>query len=142
MKCPVDNTPLKKRIYEGSVEIDYCETCKGTWLDATELEKIQENLTADHQEELRRIPDYVGKAILMEKTKDNAAICCPKCNEQLERKEYGYCSQVYIDSCINGHGIWLDKDELEELEIFYERSRIEANKMKRGFLKSLLDIFK
>jgi uncharacterized protein len=142
MKCPVDNTVLKKQLYEGIIEIDYCDTCSGTWLDASELEKIQEVITNDHKAELGRIPDYVGKAILMEKTRNKPPVNCPKCHEQLERREYGYCSQVFIDSCVNGHGVWLDKDELKELEIFYERSRIETSKMRLGFLGSLLDLFK
>jgi uncharacterized protein len=142
MKCPVDKTALKKQLYEGVIEIDFCEACGGTWLDASELEKIQEVLTNDHKEELKKIPDYVGKAILMEKTKENPPVNCPVCKEQLERKEYGYCSQVFIDSCIHGHGVWLDKNELSDLEIFYERSRMQAHKIRLGFLGSLLEIFK
>lgn len=142
MNCPIDHTPLTRQTYEGSVEIDRCETCGGTWLDASELEKIQEILTNDHKRELEKIPDYVGMAILMEKTKDAPAVNCPVCSEPLERREYAYCSQVYIDSCIHGHGIWLDKDELRELEVFYERSRMEAREIRIGFLSSLLDYFR
>jgi len=41
MKCPVDNAILV--ISErNSIEIDYCPTCRGVWLDRGELDKIIE----------------------------------------------------------------------------------------------------
>jgi len=138
MKCPVDGYELVRKIYENSVEVDACNDCNGIWLDANELEKIQNIKLNDYKEELERIPDYVGKSILMAKSKDKPLVACPKCHTELERREYGYCSQIYIDSCINGHGIWLDKNELKDLEIFYERSRMETSSMRKGFFRSLL----
>ncbi|MDA7426316.1 TFIIB-type zinc ribbon-containing protein [Thalassococcus lentus] len=41
MKCPVDGTPLVIADRSG-VEIDYCPTCRGVWLDRGELDKIIE----------------------------------------------------------------------------------------------------
>ena len=39
MQCPVDGTPLVITDRSG-VEIDYCPTCRGVWLDRGELDKI------------------------------------------------------------------------------------------------------
>jgi len=39
--CPVDQTPLVMSERQG-VEIDYCATCRGVWLDRGELDKIIE----------------------------------------------------------------------------------------------------
>ena len=39
MKCPNDGTELKMTDRSG-VEIDYCPTCRGIWLDKGELDKI------------------------------------------------------------------------------------------------------
>jgi len=39
MNCPVDNVPLVMSERSG-VEIDYCPTCRGVWLDRGELDKI------------------------------------------------------------------------------------------------------
>lgn len=39
--CPVDQTPLTMSERQG-VEIDYCPTCRGVWLDRGELDKIIE----------------------------------------------------------------------------------------------------
>ncbi len=41
MLCPVDRTPLVMSERQ-SIEIDYCPTCRGVWLDRGELDKIIE----------------------------------------------------------------------------------------------------
>ena len=41
MKCPIDETELVISDRQG-VEIDYCPTCRGVWLDRGELDKIIE----------------------------------------------------------------------------------------------------
>lgn len=39
MQCPIDQTTLVMTERQG-VEIDYCPTCRGVWLDRGELDKI------------------------------------------------------------------------------------------------------
>lgn len=39
MKCPIDQTTLLLADRQG-VEIDYCPTCRGVWLDRKELDEI------------------------------------------------------------------------------------------------------
>lgn len=41
MNCPVDAAVLEMSERQG-VEIDYCPTCRGVWLDRGELDKILE----------------------------------------------------------------------------------------------------
>jgi Zn-finger nucleic acid-binding protein len=41
MQCPIDGTALVIADRSG-VEIDYCPTCRGVWLDRGELDKIIE----------------------------------------------------------------------------------------------------
>ena len=41
MNCPNDNTTLVMTDRAG-IEIDYCPTCRGVWLDRGELDKIIE----------------------------------------------------------------------------------------------------
>ncbi|CAA9542594.1 MAG: hypothetical protein AVDCRST_MAG23-2160 [uncultured Sphingosinicella sp.] len=41
MSCPIDRTPLVMSERQG-IEIDYCPTCRGVWLDRGELDKIIE----------------------------------------------------------------------------------------------------
>jgi len=45
MLCPLDRTPLVMSERQ-SIEIDYCPTCRGVWLDRGELDKIIERSAA------------------------------------------------------------------------------------------------
>ena len=45
MACPVDGTTLVMSERSG-IEIDYCPTCRGVWLDRGELDKIIERNSA------------------------------------------------------------------------------------------------
>lgn len=45
MKCPVDQAELVMSERQG-VEIDYCPTCRGVWLDRGELDKILDRAAA------------------------------------------------------------------------------------------------
>lgn len=45
MKCPVDDVVLQMSNRDG-IEIDYCPTCRGVWLDRGELDKIIERNAA------------------------------------------------------------------------------------------------
>jgi Zn-finger nucleic acid-binding protein len=45
MKCPADDTVLVMADRQG-IEIDYCPTCRGVWLDRGELDKLIERAVA------------------------------------------------------------------------------------------------
>ena len=46
MKCPIDSVDLLMSDRQG-IEIDYCPTCRGVWLDRGELDKIIERNAGD-----------------------------------------------------------------------------------------------
>jgi Zn-finger nucleic acid-binding protein len=46
MGCPACHTPLAMAERQG-IEIDYCPTCRGVWLDRGELDKIVERSAAE-----------------------------------------------------------------------------------------------
>ncbi|AOJ31096.1 zf-TFIIB domain-containing protein [Burkholderia metallica] len=47
MKCPVCKTPDLLMAERQSIEIDYCPTCRGVWLDRGELDKLIARETDD-----------------------------------------------------------------------------------------------
>ena len=49
MTCPVDGATLVMSERSG-IEIDYCPTCRGVWLDRGELDKIIERNAASQPE--------------------------------------------------------------------------------------------
>lgn len=48
MLCPTCKTPLTMSERQG-IEIDYCQSCRGVWLDRGELDKIIERSAAPAQ---------------------------------------------------------------------------------------------
>lgn len=47
MKCPACPDSLLVMTERSGVEIDYCPTCRGVWLDRGELDKIVERATSE-----------------------------------------------------------------------------------------------
>ena len=142
MKCPVDNTPLEQQEYERAVMVDKCRTCDGMWLDQWELKAIQENKGKNYDAELKELPNLVNKSYMQALEKDRPLLNCPKCAEsgksvKMDRREHGYCSQIMVDVCHDCQGIWLDKGEVQALEIFFERSHLDDKEIKTGFFHSL-----
>lgn len=121
MKCPRDAANLEAKKYEANIEIDACGKCGGVWLDAGELERIQETVERDYKKAARK--DLASEAIEAAKQAQRDAISCPKCSGAMTARRYGMGSAVMIDVCDAGCGIWLDKGELEALEKFFEDSR-------------------
>ena len=48
MKCPIDSVDLLMSDRQG-IEIDYCPTCRGVWLDRGELDKSIERNAVETQ---------------------------------------------------------------------------------------------
>ena len=134
--CPVDDFTLTQEQYEG-VTIDRCPHCQGVWLDAGELEAIQANQESDFRGVPDDAMDYVSGAVGMAQAESEKTLSCIKCNSGLVKREYSFTSQVVIDNCPKGHGMWLDKAELQRLEKFYEEEQDFANFEEAEILKSL-----
>lgn len=129
MKCPTDKSVLARRDLSG-VEVDACLSCGGVWLDGGELERLQEAYLAAHahQEHATEDPtEEVARAYEMVEQKERTPGACPRCDDALEHVEYAYTSQVVVDKCPHGHGVWLDAGELLAIEQFFEEQRREAN---------------
>ncbi|RPI18949.1 MAG: hypothetical protein EHM58_03575 [Ignavibacteriae bacterium] len=154
MKCPIDKTELENQKYESIVTADVCPECEGMFLDKGELEQIESMITDDYKNNLSNLPDDIEEAYEMSKQESAPAINCPKCDAEMERKEYGYSSQILIDQCTNCGGIWLNKNEIQQIELFYETSRkesefesdedvfIKRNIHWKSFFKDLIDFYK
>jgi hypothetical protein len=125
MKCPRDGSTLRPEKYEADIEVDRCDGCRGVWLDKGELEAIQKTVERDYSKELGRPEDAVAE-MLKRRDQPTAPVACPKCGGETETREYAWSSQVLVDTCVDGCGMWLDAGELEQLEVFFERQREKA----------------
>ena len=125
-RCPADDFTLRTETYEG-VEIDRCPHCGGVWLDAGELEAIESNQDSDFRDVPTSKLDSVSAAVGMAQAASEAPRKCVACDSELVKKEYGMSSQIMIDSCPKGHGIWLDAGELSRLQMFYKKQTDHAD---------------
>jgi hypothetical protein len=86
------------------VEIDYCSSCGGIWLDSGELELLIERTA---QGEILAVFDH-------DQTSHEKGIRCPKCSKKMAKVRPKAASHILVDSCNQGHGLWFDRGELAE----------------------------
>lgn len=145
MKCPKCNVDLVPTVRH-KVDMSLCPSCKGMWLDAQELDQL-ENEAFDLGE------DEKGTLVF-----DPAptTLKCPACASLLQRFNY-HAYDLEMELCPNQHGYWLDAGEdtrvlelMQDEERGYERSvRAEVQwgrmmqRMRTGsFLIKLKDLFR
>lgn len=90
------------------VEIDYCPSCKGTWLDAGELELLCEADGGDAAAVRNQLFSAVRERISSRR--------CPRCNWKMEGVKL---SDVKLERCRYQHGVWFDQGEIEQVVASY-----------------------
>ncbi|HPI92494.1 MAG TPA: zf-TFIIB domain-containing protein [Deltaproteobacteria bacterium] len=103
MQCPGCSGHLVTLEISG-VEVDYCFTCQGIWLDNGEMERLVGLEGGDDRVIGSLRPTSVG-----EKTKR-----CPACRRVMEKVATGSGNVVILDRCRN-HGMWSDAGELKKI---------------------------
>ncbi|MDI3282870.1 zf-TFIIB domain-containing protein [Polyangium sp. 15x6] len=113
---------LEAVAHAAGVEIDRCSGCDGVFLDHGELAKIQS--AAAHGDTLptHAPTTAVQRAYARARERgaageaEAAALVCPACGGEMAARNWGFGSEVMIDTCIECRGVWLDFGELEALE--------------------------
>lgn len=123
MKCPFCSNAMKEENYEGVI-IDRCCSCDGVWLDDNEIQIILQQ-TQKTFTELQKIEAIILKN---QDHREKESLRCPKCGDLLQVLNYALNSGVFIDRCKNHHGVWLDKGELDKLQIFMEEKDLRSGK--------------
>ena len=105
MDCPVCKKPMI--IVElNEVEIDYCPSCSGIWLDAGELE-----LLFEAQEEREK----VISSFHLDEENTEKQYKCPICKKRMNKIFVGEKKELLIDKCPDNDGLWFDKGELKSV---------------------------
>jgi len=103
--CPHDGRPMLVWELEG-VDLDSCAECGGTWLDAGEIE---------HVSELSGVPaGPLSAALKSAPSGRRSGRRCPRCGKRLRAVTlHGAGDPVEVDRCPRGHGLFLDRGEME-----------------------------
>lgn len=119
MKCPNCQAALKTIAYENT-QIETCDGCGGEWLDAKELGHIARVRETRFSPEERRAVSAASKITGVKIKDHDRDLACPKCGGATDAVNYGGDSGIIIDRCPACHGIWLDKAELEGVQLLVE----------------------
>ncbi|OQB43673.1 MAG: hypothetical protein BWY09_00039 [Candidatus Hydrogenedentes bacterium ADurb.Bin179] len=125
MKCPCCNHILFSIEYE-EIELDYCDSCHGIWLDTYELDI----LLNDHTLTAGFLTAGDPMTIKGEKKR-----LCPICDSPMNKLVTGGTKPVVHDECPKGHGTWFDSTEL--LTIIEQGSDMDPDAALLTWLRSL-----
>ena len=100
MNCPVCKIPLHQILSAEGAVVDFCDQCKGTWLDGGEVVYFAVNPA----EVLKKLKEK----LLNEETSDRI---CPRCEVPMVRGGF-LQPDLVIDHCLRCEGVWFDDREL------------------------------
>jgi Zn-finger nucleic acid-binding protein len=103
MKCPNCSSHLVTLEFV-DIEVDYCFTCRGIWLDRGEIEHLIR--IAGGNDEL--LKTFTSTTTREKKRK------CPVCRRSMEKELIGKAETVLLDCC-REHGMWSDAGELKKI---------------------------
>lgn len=124
MNCPCCTAPLRELSYEG-VSIRTCDGCGGEFVGPQPLRHIV-------NVRLERFGPEIHKMVESRMptegvpVKDGRTLECPSCKGATGVINYTLDSGVLIDRCTKCGGMWLDAQELENLQALLERWEDEA----------------
>jgi len=121
--CPRCHSELKEQQKKG-VTLDVCERCRGLWFDANEIDAVTgaKGLTDWLRSVARGAPQPVCPWCQTPQTRHGAACercggavgaLCPVCQVWMPAFEV---RGVTVDFCVRCSGLWLDANELEQLQ--------------------------
>jgi Zn-finger nucleic acid-binding protein len=108
--CPKCDIPLFVLHFKDIV-VDFCDRCRGLWLDAGELEELLVRTGTQTDDPLLRFQRRDGRLSAGHRH------LCPRCDEPLREIEVERkgSTPLTLDKCPRGHGLWFDADELQQL---------------------------
>jgi len=88
------------------IEIDYCPSCEGIWLDREEL-----NLLLDDSKD----KELILSSFRMDYKTRERKLKCPICKRRMVKVLIGLDKKTRIDGCPKQHGFWFDRGELKSI---------------------------
>lgn len=119
MHCPIDGNPLTPMQYEG-VTVHTCTSCGGELVPGDQLAHIVRVREQRFDEQARAVLASFKPLPGIPNDDADRALHCPACENTMQVVNYSNDSGVIIDRCPACASVWLDRDELEHLQILME----------------------
>lgn len=111
-----------------------CPQCDGLWFDRDDLVDVEHlpdsELMSDFQDQLVSSPAQMRDS--------GRGRTCPHCSKDLESHRYDYSSSIWVDSCPDGEGVWLDCGEVMAVHKHLDDSAKELTPERRAALNAQL----
>lgn len=120
MNCARCSTHLRPLEYEG-VEVFTCDGCGGEFLGPAELSHIVTTREARFDPELVEALQDHNPIFGVPAADSHDPPNCPACARAMTPINYGGDTGIRVDRCPSCAGVWLDRDELEKVQILMER---------------------
>lgn len=130
--CPRDGSELKEVPYE-SQRVDVCSDCGGIWCEDGELYQIVRDRQKTFSEKDHQDLQPFAKRKNIPEIDLVDWLNCPVCQTAMNRQNYSGSSGIIIDRCVAGHGVWMDHEELERIQIFVERWERDHDQIQKKF---------
>ena len=109
MICPVCKYDMIVVEYR-SIELDYCNGCKGVWFDSGELELLLKSYGLEEPKTFFNGIFNSQESVSSEKKRN-----CPICGHKMKKTAIGRQPEILIDVCRDNHGLWFDGGEVTQL---------------------------
>lgn len=118
MKCPICHThSLNQVSLNTGLLAHQCQQCQGHWISS---EAYWEWLDQRSQQQPSnyRPPIVVTNRECLPVVDNHTANFCADCDRLMTKARVGRGLSFYLDRCSHCHGVWLDKNEWENLQQF------------------------
>ncbi len=135
MECPKEHTPLKSMAI-GSITIDRCAECGGTWFDENEFRILKDK--ASHGDYCW-IDFDLWKHLADFRAAEQQRYNCPRDGHPMTTVNYG-TSSIAVDICTECKGLWLDRDKFDAIIDYLDK--MVVSKSPGDYLRDVRDEFR
>jgi len=136
MICPTCKSDMIV-VEHNKIELDYCTECQGVWFDSRELELLLESMRLGSPNLFFTDILDSEKAESPEKKRR-----CPICSQKMKKTAIGQQSEILIDVCRQGDGLWFDGGELDQLIKHMAKELLEKPDPQHQIAAFLGEVFK
>lgn len=104
MICPHCKDEVLVTLENEQIEVEYCVTCNGLWLDTGELELLFGDAES--------AASFLTIGAPAQPPAGEKPRKCPECDARMTKEATESDPPVIFDHCPKGDGLWFDRDEV------------------------------